>query len=88
MLGVRQHAVERKIRNLLPDYMAMGERGMAEMANMKMHLPGNTLPMTMGDGPFGNIEMGGCLRGKGQETSPLTTIMAGTGIPEAPWPGQ
>lgn len=59
MLGVKQHAVERKIRNLLPDYMAMGERGMAEMADMNMPLPGNTLPMMMGDGPFGNIEMGG-----------------------------
>jgi manganese oxidase len=62
-LGVNQKGVEEKIRRLLPDYMAMGEGGMAEhqvhteMGHMKG--PENTLPMMMGKGPFGNIEMGG-----------------------------
>jgi len=32
---------------------------MAEMAEMVMPLPKNTLPMMTGKGPFGNIEMGG-----------------------------
>ena len=59
MIGVKQNGVERKVQNLLPDYMAMGERGMAEMAEMVMPLPKNTLPMMTGKGPFGNIEMGG-----------------------------
>jgi hypothetical protein len=39
--------------------MVMGERGMADMAQMQMPLPENTLPMMTGDGPFGPIEMGG-----------------------------
>jgi manganese oxidase len=59
MIGVKQGEVERKVQNLLPDYMAMGESGMSEMAIMKMPLPGNTIPMMTGDGPFGNVEMGG-----------------------------
>lgn len=62
MTGVRQGDVARKIGSLLPDYMAMGENGMgdmAEMAKMGMPLPENTLPMMSGDGPFGSIEMGG-----------------------------
>jgi hypothetical protein len=39
----------------------MGETGMAEHADHVKHMPGpkNTLPMMMGKGPFGNIEMGG-----------------------------
>ena len=49
------------MRDLLPGYMAMGEKGMAEHQDHAGHMPGpkNTLPMMMGDGPFGNIEMGG-----------------------------
>jgi len=37
----------------------MGERGMADMAEMEMPLPDNTLPMMTGQGPYGPIEMGG-----------------------------
>jgi FtsP/CotA-like multicopper oxidase with cupredoxin domain len=61
MLQVNQEGIEEKIRDILPGYMAMGERGMAEMQDMAKHMPGpkNTLPMMMGEGPFGNIEMGG-----------------------------
>ncbi|MBI2318293.1 MAG: copper oxidase [Betaproteobacteria bacterium] len=43
----------------VPDYMAMGERGMADMGAMEMPLPENTLPMMSGTGPFGALEMGG-----------------------------
>jgi hypothetical protein len=39
--------------------MVMGERGMADMAEMEMPIPDNTLPMMTGQGPFGPVEMGG-----------------------------
>lgn len=62
-LGVNQDGVEEKIRTLLPGYMAMGEHGMGEHQDHTdsghMTGPPNTLPMMMGKGPFGNIEMGG-----------------------------
>ncbi len=60
-LGVNQEGLEQRMRDLLPGYMAMGEKGMAEHQDHAHHMPGpkNTLPMMMGDGPFGNIEMGG-----------------------------
>lgn len=60
-LGVNQKGLEAKIQALLPGYMAMGEKGMAEHADHVDHMEGpkNTLPMMMGKGPFGNIEMGG-----------------------------
>jgi FtsP/CotA-like multicopper oxidase with cupredoxin domain len=57
MLGVKQGALEDKVRALLPGYMAMGEAGMGNM--MAMGRPKNTLPMMDGQGPFGPVEMGG-----------------------------
>ncbi|MEY4754433.1 MAG: hypothetical protein RJA44_2108 [Pseudomonadota bacterium] len=59
LLGVEQRDLEERIRKLLPDYMAMGSKGMAEMGRMHMPLPDNTLPMMSGRGPFGPLEMGG-----------------------------
>ena len=59
MIGVDHRGVAAKIRKLVPDYMVMGERGMADMGEMEMPLPDNTLPMMTGQGPFGPIEMGG-----------------------------
>jgi len=59
MIGVDQRDLEQRIRKLVPDYMAMGERGMAEMAEMEMPLPDNTAPMMTGNGPHGAIGMGG-----------------------------
>ncbi|MEZ5658111.1 MAG: copper oxidase [Burkholderiaceae bacterium] len=53
------HGVIRQLRDLVPDYMAMGERGMADMTEMSMPLPENTAPMMAGRGPFGSVEMGG-----------------------------
>ena len=62
-LGVDQSGIETEIRKMLPGYMAMGEHGMAEHQDHTDmgHMPGpeNTLPMMMGKGPFGNLEMGG-----------------------------
>ncbi len=59
MIGVDHRKVARKITSLVPDYMVMGERGMADMQDMEMPIPDNTLPMMTGTGPFGPIEMGG-----------------------------
>jgi FtsP/CotA-like multicopper oxidase with cupredoxin domain len=59
MIGVDHRGVAGKINQLVPAYMVMGERGMADMAEMEMPLPENTLPMMTGRGPFGPIEMGG-----------------------------
>lgn len=61
MLGVKQP--ESQIQKVLPGYMAMGEKGMAEhQVHTDMgHMPGpeNTLPMMMGEGRYGKLEMGG-----------------------------
>jgi hypothetical protein len=59
MIGVRQDDLAAQISDLVPGYMAMGEHGMDEMSTMRMPLPENTLPMMMGEGPFGPIGMGG-----------------------------
>ena len=59
MIGVEQRDIASKIGNLVPDYMVMGDKGMADMGSMEMALPSNTLPMMTGQGPFGSIEMGG-----------------------------
>lgn len=59
MIGVDQRKIAEKIIRIIPDYMAMGENGMADMGSMEMPLPDNTLPMMSGNGPYGPIEMGG-----------------------------
>jgi len=59
LIGVDHRGVAERISKLVPDYMVMGERGMADMASMEMPLPDNTLPMMTGGGPFGPLGMGG-----------------------------
>ena len=61
VLGVDQGELQQKLDQLSPGAMAMGSRGMAEHAEHGKHMAGlpNTLPMMTGQGPFGNIEMGG-----------------------------
>ena len=59
MIGVDHREVVSKITSLIPEYMVMGERGMADMAEMEMPIPDNTLPMMTGAGPYGPVEMGG-----------------------------
>ena len=44
MIGVDHRGVAKKINNLIPDYMVMGERGMADMTEMEMPIPDNTVP--------------------------------------------
>jgi manganese oxidase len=63
MIGVSQDGIAEQFSKLVPDYMSMGETGMAEMSEMAdlmpMPLPENTLPMMTGKGQFGAIDMGG-----------------------------
>jgi FtsP/CotA-like multicopper oxidase with cupredoxin domain len=58
-IGADKTEVTKKIRTVQPEYMAMGNRGMADMGEMEMALPDNTIPMMTGWGQFGAIEMGG-----------------------------
>jgi manganese oxidase len=58
-IGVSQRDLARAVRKLVPDYMPMGSAGMAEMGEMEMPMPDNTLPMMTGFGQFGPMEMGG-----------------------------
>ncbi|MGM8061002.1 multicopper oxidase family protein [Vogesella indigofera] len=59
MIGVDHRGLVGKIQKVAPDYMLMGERGMADMGEMEMPIPDNTAPMMTGHGPFGPLEMGG-----------------------------
>jgi FtsP/CotA-like multicopper oxidase with cupredoxin domain len=59
MIGVDHTGIVKQLAKLMPDYMVMGERGMADMAEMEMPLPDNTIPMMTGRGPYGSVEMGG-----------------------------
>ena len=59
MIGVDHRGLLSQIRKVVPEYMVMGERGMADMGEMEMEIPDNTAPMMTGTGPYGPIEMGG-----------------------------
>jgi FtsP/CotA-like multicopper oxidase with cupredoxin domain len=59
MVGVNSSGLASQIRPLLPGYMTMGENGMADMTDMQMPAPKNSIPMLGGTGPFGPIDMGG-----------------------------
>jgi len=59
MVGVEQADIAKRINQLVPDYMVMGDKGGADMGSMEMPLPDNTLPMMTGQGPYGGLEMGG-----------------------------
>ena len=61
-LGVQQADIEREVKEMLPGFMKMGEFGMAEHQEHTdggHQGPENTLAMMTGQGPHGNIEMGG-----------------------------
>jgi FtsP/CotA-like multicopper oxidase with cupredoxin domain len=58
-IGVDKGEVKKKISKVVQGYMPMGSTGMADMGEMEMPLPENTLPMMTGFGQFGPIEMGG-----------------------------
>jgi manganese oxidase len=57
MIGVDPDAIDRKVRPLLPDYMTMGQDGMAHAHEMPV--PANSIAMQAAPGPFGPTTMGG-----------------------------
>jgi hypothetical protein len=57
MIGVDQSGVDQKLNDLVPGYMPMGATRMGDM--MDMGELRNSLLMGGGEGPFGNIFMGG-----------------------------
>jgi hypothetical protein len=59
LIGVQAGELDQKMRRLLPAYMTMGQAGMAEMADMHMEVPANSIPMAGAAGPFDTITMGG-----------------------------
>lgn len=66
MIGVDQRDIVGKINELIPDYMAMGQNGMEEMAEMEMPLPDNTIPMMTGQVPSALLEWWYVQRRKGK----------------------
>jgi hypothetical protein len=59
MIGVQQGELDQRVRKFLPGYMTMGEAGMAEMGEMGMPVPRNSVPMIGAPGPHDYITMGG-----------------------------
>jgi manganese oxidase len=59
LLGADMRRVDRRMSRIAPGYMSMGTRGMGNMGEMGMPIPGNSLPMRGSPGPFGYIDMGG-----------------------------
>jgi FtsP/CotA-like multicopper oxidase with cupredoxin domain len=59
MIGVEPKGIDEKVQNLLPGYMTMGQTGMAEMGEMGMKVPENSIPMVGGAGKHDYITMGG-----------------------------
>ncbi len=59
MIGVERGDFDKRARKLVPGYMTMGETGMAEMGDMGMKVPRNSVPMVGAPGPHDYITMGG-----------------------------
>jgi FtsP/CotA-like multicopper oxidase with cupredoxin domain len=59
LVGADMSRVDQRMGRVLPGYMTMGTRGMGNMGEMEMAIPGNSLPMRGSPGPFGYIDMGG-----------------------------
>src|SRR5277367_5259665 len=54
-IGVDTKGLDEKIRKLAPGYMSMGTEGMADMMEMGMPVPKNSLAMAGAPGQFGSI---------------------------------
>jgi len=59
LIGVRPGTLDKKVSKLIPGYMAMGESGMADMGEMGMTVPRNSIPMVGAPGKHDYIDMGG-----------------------------
>jgi hypothetical protein len=59
LIGVKTNTLDSKVRKAIPGYMTMGTDGMADMGEMGMPVPRNSLPMVGGPGPHDYMTMGG-----------------------------
>ena len=59
MIGVQAKKLDAEVQPLLPEYMTMGQDGMADMAEMPMQVPENSIPMLGARGKHDIITMGG-----------------------------
>jgi FtsP/CotA-like multicopper oxidase with cupredoxin domain len=59
LIGVRPGKLDKRVSKLLLGYMAMGESGMADMGEMGMPVPRNSIPMVGAPGKHDYIDMGG-----------------------------
>ena len=59
LIGVKTDGFDEKVRTLLPGYMTMGQAGMADMGDMGMDVPENSIPMLGARSPKDYITMGG-----------------------------
>jgi FtsP/CotA-like multicopper oxidase with cupredoxin domain len=58
-IGIDPKKLDRKVQQVLPGYMTMGQTGMGDMGEMGMQAPRNSISMVGAPGPFGYIGMGG-----------------------------
>jgi manganese oxidase len=59
IVGIDPGRLDKRVSTFLPGYMTMGQNGMAEMGDMRMEIPPNSVPMVGSPGPHGYITMGG-----------------------------
>ena len=59
MIGVAPGGLDEHLRKVVPGYMTMGQTGMADMGDMGMDVPKNSVPMLGGKGKHDVITMGG-----------------------------
>ena len=59
LIGVNTEGFDKRAGKAVPGYMTMGETGMADMGDMGMAVPRNSLPMVGAKGPHDYITMGG-----------------------------
>jgi manganese oxidase len=59
LIGVRPGDLNKRVSTFLRGYMTMGESGMADMGEMGMPVPRNSIPMVGAQGKHDYIDMGG-----------------------------
>jgi FtsP/CotA-like multicopper oxidase with cupredoxin domain len=59
LIGVKPGELDERVRKVVPGYMTMGQTGMADMGEMGMPVPPNSIPMLGGKGKHDTITMGG-----------------------------
>jgi FtsP/CotA-like multicopper oxidase with cupredoxin domain len=77
MIGANTKKLDRRMQQVAPDYMTMGQTGMGAMTGMNMPVPPNSLPMRGTPGPFGTIDMGGMVTILKVRDSPSEADVAG-----------